>query len=117
MGENPVSAFVKYYNESSELSDEELMIITSWLSANSWQYRNSFKLYELGIISEEDWLSELSLLAGYYATPIGRSYWNATKVYYRPAYVEAVEPAIFATELTGVSWMNSLRNGANSLSD
>jgi len=111
IGDNPAPAFQKYFSGSSDLSDEELIIVGTWLSANSWQFRNSYHLYELGIISEEAWQSELVLIAGYYGTPIGRAFWNAGKPFYRAQYVEAVESAVNNQDRTATTWMESVRAG------
>ena len=111
IGDNPVAAFLEYFSGSSDLSDEELMIVGTWLSANSWQFRNSYHLYELGIISEESWQSELNLIAGYYGTPIGLAFWNAGKPYYRAQYVEAVESAVHSRGRSATTWMESVRAG------
>ncbi len=111
IGENPVAAFYKYFSGSSDLSDEELMIVGGWLSAASWQFRNSYHLYELGIISEEAWQAEVNMIAGYYGTPIGRAFWNAGKPFYPAQYVEAVEPAVMSQNRTAMSWMESVRTG------
>ena len=111
IGDNPAAAFHKYFSGSSDLSDEELMIVGTWLSANSWQFRNSYHLYELGIVSEEAWQSELNLISGYYGTPIGRAFWNAGKPFYRAEYVEAVESAVNSRDRSATTWMESVRAG------
>ena len=111
LGENPVPATTKYFNGARDLSDEELVVVTGWLSANSWQFRNSFKLYEMGIISEADWQSELAVLVGYYGTPIGRSYWKASKQFYPPAYIRSVESALSSQAQSGMTWFETIRDG------
>ena len=112
LGDNPAPAFTKYFAGSVDLSDDELTIIGGWLSANSWQFRNSFKLYELGVISEEAWQAELNLIAGYLGTPVGLAYWNATKSFYRPGYVAAVESALAGRERSATNWIEPFREGS-----
>jgi hypothetical protein len=110
LGENPMQVFARYYAGATDFSDEELLIIGSWLSANAWQYRNSFRLYKLGIISEQDWESELRIMAGYLGTPMGVTYWSASKDFYDPEFVEAVGAALSERAAAGLSWSESLRN-------
>ena len=111
LGDNPVRAFTKYFAGSVDLTDDDLTIILGWLSANSWQFRNSFKLYELGIISEEAWQAELGIIAGYFGTPVGLAYWNATKGFYRPRYIQAVESALSEGQRAGTTWRERIREG------
>jgi hypothetical protein len=115
VGENPIGALTKVFGATERLSDEELGIVSAWFSANSWQFRNSFDLYELGVISEEGWQTELNLLSGYYGSPLGLAYWDATKPLYRRAYVQSVESVLTRSPDASTTWFQRLREGARAI--
>ena len=115
VGDNPVGALMKAFTVHDQISDEELGIVSAWFSANSWQFRNSFDLYELGVISEEAWQTELNLLAGYYGSPLGLAYWDASKPFYRAAYVQSVESVLARGADTSTTWFKRLREGAQAI--
>jgi hypothetical protein len=84
------------------------MVLASWLSANSWKFRNSFRLYQLGVLSDADWQSELLLITGYYGTPWGIQYFESAKVFWDRKYVALVEQALAERQSMGSDYIRAL---------
>ena len=106
--EDPASLFADYYRGRVDFNEDEALALASWLSANSWKFRNSFRLYELGVLSETDWQSEMLLISGYYGTPWGLKYFESAKAFWDPRYAEIVERALQDRQWMGTTYRDTL---------
>ena len=106
--EDPSEILFRYFDGETDFSGQDAITIATWLSANGFQFRNAYRLYELGILSEEDWQTELGLIVGYYGTPWGLTDWQSAKRFYDPAYIAVVEEALSARGMLGADYLSDI---------
>jgi hypothetical protein len=82
-----------FQNEAS-LNPRELLQLRWWALAAFTHYENSHHLYQLGLLSEEQWQSDRRQLSGMVRNPQLRAAWDADKNTYRESYAVEMESII-----------------------
>ena len=81
------------------LDPSELLQLRWWALAAFTHYENSHHLYQLGLLSDEQWTSDRRQLGDLVRSPQMRTLWDADKDTYRESY--AVEMELIIAEYIG----------------
>ena len=81
------------------LDPSELLQLRWWALAAFTHYENSHHLYQLGLLSDEQWTSDRRQLGDLVRSPNLRALWDADKDTYRESY--AVEMELIIAEYIG----------------
>ena len=81
------------------LDPSELLQLRWWALAAFTHYENSHHLYQLGLLSDEQWTSDRRQLGGLLKSPQLRALWDTDKDTYRESY--AVEMELIIAEYVG----------------
>ena len=81
------------------LDPSELLQLRWWALAAFTHYENSHHLYQLGLLSDEQWTSDRRQLGDLVRSPNLRALWDADKDTYRESY--AVEMELIIAEYVG----------------
>ena len=79
------------HGELRELSEDEYVMGTSYLTALFRNFENFYYQHETGAMEDHLWSGMLHSMIGYYYLPNINDWWQQRKVIYSPNFVEFLE--------------------------
>ena len=75
------------------LAPEEFGPVNAAIMGLMSHFENTHNLYQLGLVSEEQWNSDIPLICDNFNAPLVRGHWKRWKITYRASFVEEIEDA------------------------
>lgn len=94
MGENPAPDWVKAIYSPDQLTREEAAVVDRYFNYGLVQVNRLEKLYDLGLVNEEDWAERIEYLRWQLGNDTGKRWWSFSRGFYPKAFTQRVDEVL-----------------------